>query len=278
LSTDTEALSGFSRAVATLVLLFALAGCAEEIAVSPQANAFVVHAVLDAGSDNQYVVLQRTLGNTPTQQGVSGATVQIITPAGKVMTATETRDSIRVVPTSVPANRIAYRLRLSDWGERLLPGADYSLRIRVSGAEEITGTTRIPGDSSKLSVPVNTDTMALDFSSFDLSWPHLSLTTKYQVSVMGQGRQYFAFADSAHSIARDLWVYVPNNFGVNSSIPLFYTGNTYDVVVLALDANYYHYYRPRADLQSEALASGVHGALGVFGSVSRVLVRRVYLQ
>ena len=48
----------------------------------------------------------------------------------------------------------------------------------------------------------------------------------------------------------------------------------YDVVVIAVDENYYRFLKPNADVFTESATARLQGAVGVFGSVARVSERR----
>lgn len=244
------------------VILAALAGaaCVEQNPVSPNANAVVVHAVLDASANNQYVVVQTTDGRIISQKAVGGASVTILTPDGRSLAADEVRDSTFIPRTSdEPPIATYYRISLDRFGVALLSGSTYRLHITLPDGREVTGATTIPAFTPRavLGLP---QTLARSTESLTLAWPRVVGASAYDVTVSSSKTTYEVFSDTS--------IVLPGTTRTPNGTLAFNPGLTHQVVVSAVDANYYDYYRRSSDILTGA-GPIIHltGAVGVFGSI-----------
>lgn len=249
----------FRRFLAVSVIASAW-GCVDQNPVAPDAHAIVVHAVLDASAHDQIVIVQTTDGRLPTQRVVSGAAVVILTPDGRVLTADEVVDSLYGVGAgNPPPIKSYYRISLDKYGVALVPGSTYRLRITLPDGRAVTGSTTIPSvmASANLNVPASLSSA----DSLPLAWPRVAGASAYDVSVSLHGSLVFeAFTDTS--------IVLSTRTQTSNGGRAFYAGNTHEIVVSAVDANFYDYYRRSSDLfTGSGPISRLDGAVGVFGSI-----------
>jgi Domain of unknown function (DUF4249) len=240
-------------------LVASAASCVDQTPVSPNANAVVVHAVLDASARNQYVIVQTTDGRIISQKAVSGAAVVIMTPDGLALTADEIHDSTfypRI--SSEPPVASYYRISLDKYGIALLSGSTYRLHITLPDGREVTGSTTIPG-----STPHAILNLPPSFSrgeSLSLAWSRVADASAYEVSISSSRTSYDAFADTS--------IVLPWTTESTNGSSAFAPGLAHQIVVSAVDVNYYDYYRRTSDFFTGAgPITHLTGAVGVFGSI-----------
>jgi hypothetical protein len=139
-----------------------------------------------------------------------------------------------------------YRVTLSKFHEQLTPGGTYHLHVRLKTGEEVTGTTTIPNAQPVL--------------------PPIAILPFNEVTA----GVYALFADTS--------VVLPGTMRSFNGTAVFANGLNHTVVVSAVDANYYQYYRTTSDPFSGATVQGnLWGAEGVFGSLVIVAVRAFHV-
>jgi hypothetical protein len=241
-----------------------------EITIPQTAPALVVHAVLNPTVLTQVVLVERTLtGALPVHDSifnpsdpirsdggipVSGASVAIVDSAGRQLSAIEDSTDNENRGTGV------YRINLTS---PLEPGGRYSLRIETTEGEVVTGETRVP-------LPVTTSTGALtrifnrDHDTLTIQWNAAPHTRAYAVRIESPFGPYFLFSDSTRlRIVGD----ARNPFAGNLE-HLFIPGFRQDVLVAAVDSNFYDYYRTNNDpFTGSGIISRLTGGLGLFGSL-----------
>jgi Domain of unknown function (DUF4249) len=247
-----------------------LAACVEDTAVTPTAHALLVHAVLDAGARDQWVIVQATDGSFAGQIAVAGATVIMTLPNGATVVAAEERDgNVAEGMQQQPVVSPVYHFALDRLGIALVPGRTYQLRVVVPDGRAVTGRTTIP---NAIPVSVGRDTTAFD-------WRHDTLTADL-ARVPGAARYEtniaFASGGSLSSVFSDTAVSIPGTLSVFSLVANSGAGASARVVISAVDSAYYAYYRRSADpLTGIGTDGNLTGALGVFGAV--VAVKRFAL-
>jgi hypothetical protein len=148
------------------------------------------------------------------------------------------------------------------------PGGTYTLRIQTPAAEEVTGSTTMPGP-----VAITLDTTRIFFRRRDtlrLSWPHVPGAASYEVIIRMPFGEYRTFADTSFEMA-----------GTALSIAgdeIFSAGQDAEVLVSAVDANYYDYYRSQSDPFAGAAPSHLSGAVGVFGSIAPIYATQLRIR
>lgn len=255
-------------ALGAAALLF---GCKfNEITIPQTVPTVVVHAVLNPTLLTQVVLVERSLtGAVPvhdsifdpsdpiTSDGgipVSRALVSLTDSTGATIVGLEDEADGGTRGTGV------YRLNLS---APLQPGARYRLRIETPQGDTVTGETRLP-------LPVTTSTGALtrafnrDHDTLDIQWSSAPLSRAYAVRVESPFGPYFLFTDST----RLRLVGSARNIFANNLEHLFIPGFRQDVVIAAVDSNFYDYYRTNNDpFTGSGIISRLNGGLGLFGSL-----------
>jgi hypothetical protein len=233
----------------------------------------LVHAVLDAGSAEQYVSVKRTTGFGTTDE-VTNASVAIVDPQGVVHSFSGRRTDNSTVQRFEPV----YIIPLA--GSTLQPGGTYTLRVTIGGEVVATGTTTLPA-----AVPSPPDTIA-QFNLTDtlrFAWPRVAGARSYELMVQSwiipinstqeyPGNTYRSFVDTSVVLAG-----TARNFDMG---PILVPGypvkkSMAEIAVVAVDDNYYTYYHVTTDPFAGAPPSRLTGAIGVFASVVPVARLRI---
>jgi uncharacterized protein DUF4249 len=263
--------------LAIFVLAAAATACAETTSLSPDANTLIVHAVLDPGVQHQIIVVQMTTGALDQQRQVTGAVVTIATPDGRTLTAVERRDTAAVTGF-VPFPTVTTIYDLDVGGAGLIPGGMYQLRVVVPDGRTVTGRTTIPNAvPSTTALPTQTIDRTRDTVS--IQWPRVAGARSYQVFVHSRVSTYTVFGDTSVALpgtaestngnsARCKAVSIPATIACSFA---FVSGLTHQLAVIAVDENYFDYYRSTSDFSSvTGLVMHLDGGIGVFGSVVTV--------
>lgn len=259
------------RGLLALAALVGVWSCVDQTPVSPNAQAIVVHAVLDASAHTQYVLVQTTDGSVLTQKDVSDATVQVLTPDGRALVGDYVVDTTYAVGAgTAPAVNSYYQVSLDKYGIALQPGSTYRLRIALADGRVVTGSTTIPAAPPTVSLNMPASLSSND--SLALAWPRVAGAVAYDVSVSLDGVLTFdAFADTSIVLSTKTRT-------LNGGIVL-YSGSTHQIVVSAVDVNYYDYYRRSSDFfTGSGPISHLDGAVGVFGSMVPIASGTVTVQ
>ena len=222
----------------------------------------VIHAVLDAAASRHSVRVQEIDGSFGHRLvDLGGALVTITTPSGEVIVA----DQVSGLPGEPEIGYSAFIVPL-------VPGGTYTLNVTTPIGQEASGTTTVPmfqhygGPESVPFFRRATDTLRL-------LWRSVPLARRYEVTVESTFRTgvntffvqtYRTFADTSITIA--------GSARTADNDPVFVPGSG-QVLVTAVDDNYYTYYHLNVDPFAGAPPSRLTGALGVFGSVAPILSR-----
>jgi hypothetical protein len=250
----------FSRARHRTALLLGFAGaCVEQTPLAPGPAVITVHAVLNPAERVQHVVVARKPeGGTGYDQPVSGATVSLVTPDGATLAATEvsTPPSDFYFPaTPSPHYDIATN--------SVTVGRPYRLRIVLPTGEVIEGATAAPAAAPATSVSERR--LDRDADTLRLAWPRVPGARAYEVRVFLQRDSLFSY--DGYITYTDTSIVLPGTATMRGR-PIFAEGLPYDLVVTAIDANYYMYYGFDSDQYTgTALPTSLQGAVGVFGAV-----------
>jgi hypothetical protein len=260
--------SRIAAAHAAVVVSALCLACVQNTPLESAASTLVVHAVLNPSVRDQFVVVQRTVDGAPSAAAVPGATVTLTAPDGRVFTATELHDTTvaRSTPGG-PALKLVYRVSLDQYHASLVPGATYALRVGLPTGEEVIGTTTIPNTVATTEVPTP---QAFDpgRDTLRLSWVRSTAVSVYEARVQSGVNVYATFADS--NIA------LPGTLRTLDGKAVFASGLMHDVIVSAVDPNYYAYYRTNSDpFTGTPVVGNLTGAVGVFGSMVEVVVRKL---
>jgi len=238
----------------------------------PGVPTVVIHAVLDAGARDQYVVVQTTTGSLNQQKEVAGAEVVITTPDGRALRADEIRDTLvyTTMRFITPQVGVVYRVSLDKYGVSLVGGGTYSLHVQLPDGREVAGHTTIP--PAPQSPPINSSiTFDRSRDTLRLAWPASAGTRVYEVFVSSSRSVFTTFADT--SIA------LPGTAQTSAGSFAFIPGATSQLVVSAVDDNYYDYYRRGSDpFSGGGIETHLVGGIGLFGSIVPVARRTLIVR
>ena len=250
----------------------ALASCELATVTVPRTEAgIVVHAVLNTSAANQVVLVERTLvgaANIPDTSfdlsdpivsaggiPISGAAVDIIDSLGRATRAVEDRT---VLTTGKGAG--VYRVPIA--GSTLVLGARYQLRVLTTAGEKVTAFTRIPRAEVR-AVGGLSRTINRDHDVVTVQWNTTPNARTYAVRIETPYGPFFLFTDSTHvRLTGEL-----RNLFANDFQRVFQPGFRQDIVVAAVDSNFYDYYRTNNDpFTGSGIINRVTGGIGMFGS------------
>lgn len=261
-----------SPRLAILAILCLAACTVPEDPLPPSERRLIVHAVLDPASRVQMIELSATHGRNSLLDDIEGATVVVMTPDGTPLVARrdETRESEYGHSYTPPI----WRLDLVAHGIDLIPGGTYQLRVETRVGDVVTGTTTIP-QASPASMVKSTDFFLRERDTLRLSWPAVSGARTYDALIYASYQ--FSATESFKSLTYQRFaetsLTVPGTARSLDSDIVFSQNTNAIVVVLAVDVNYYEYYRLHGDPFIGAPPSRLSGGLGVFGSVVPILIR-----
>lgn len=245
-----------------LVAAMLLAGCVNLEAPAPsQTTRLVVHGVLDPQAGDQTVLVYRARTGLPKaveahgvsdDEPVADAQVWLTTPDGATWSAGRFLDEAGDCCLSG-----IYVFPQASVGAAVRAGGTFTLRIRTTEGEEVTGMTTMPGPAM-----LSIKTSPVFFRQRDtlrLNWPRVPGAASYEVVIGMRFGEYRTFADTSFEMAGTALTIAGDE--------IFSLGNDAPVVVSAVDANYYDYYRSQSDPFAGAAPSHLSGAVGVFGSI-----------
>ncbi|MFL5583099.1 MAG: hypothetical protein ACJ8AO_22245 [Gemmatimonadaceae bacterium] len=267
-----------------LALLAALAAgaCEYDRTVIDQGQPrLAVHAVLNPGGANQYVLVEQVLtgrvnlfrsGFDPLDPIVSGGG-DPVAGARVVLYGPEEGDSSVAVEElgNLPLGRGAgvYRM-LSPGipcgldGDQCLyvrPGGRYRLRVTTSQGE-VTGTTTVP-DVQPLRVHPQPQQFDRESDSVTLVWAGVPTARRYALRIETPRGPFTAFlSDTSYRLAGLL------RNPLEPTLPsVFMPGFVQSATVAAVDSNYYDYFRSSNNpFTGTGLINRLEGGIGVFGS------------
>jgi hypothetical protein len=268
-----------------VVTMCVAAACTfDEKAIAVQPPQVVVHAVLDPGTQEQEVLVERTLSGTvdirksqrfdaedPINTGdgipVSGATVTITGPDG---TLTGFEAPVNGRPSTYSSGRylVVFGAGAAFASPPLKRGVRYQLRVSTPDGAVVTGSTVVPDISpvggSRLE-PFNRDR-----DSVRLSWRSVAGARSYLVRAETPFGAFLLFTDSTHvTLEGDL-----RNYFASSLQRVFIPGFRQRVSVAAVDSNFFDYYRSRNDpFTGSGIISSLEGGIGLFGAAVNISSR-----
>lgn len=252
-----------TRCFAALVIMLSVACMNLDDPTAAARPQLVVHAILDASGALQTILVYRARTGTDSisvtggigdDEPINGASVTVTAPDGTNMIATQ-RDSLFSLGPG------EYGFMPSRYAVDMLHGGTFTLHVRTSSGEEVSGTTTVPVAPAterfccfaEASFHHLTDTLRL-------SWPPVQGARSYEVIVKtAQQRDYRVFTDTA--------IAIPGTALMLAGDMVFPPGARATVSVSAVDANYYEYYRAQSDPFAGAPPTPLTGAVGVFGSI-----------
>ena len=273
--------------LATIALCIVSACTFDEHAVAVQPPQVVVHAVLDPGTQEQQVLVERSLSGTvdivesqrfdaedPINTGggipIGGAEVTISGPDG---TLTGQQTSVVNRPPSYATGRYVVLFGLGGTFPTppLRRGARYRLRVRTPDGGEVTGTTVVP-DISPANTGTRVDVFNRDRDSVRIVWRSVAGARSYLLRVESPFGAFLQFIDSTNvTLKGDL-----RNYFASSLQRVFIPGFRQRVTVAAVDSNFFDYYRTRNDpFTGSGLINNLSGGIGLFGAAVNIGARTV---
>jgi hypothetical protein len=268
------------------MLAASIVSCDFEDPVAPGRKVVIVHAVLDLGALSQAVLVQYSDG-AGRDVTISGAQVTITTPEGIQMSGTPdtvTRGHYVNGYLTPFLDTVGYRISPSAYGVTLVPGGTYSLHVHTLAGEDVTGTTTVP-----LASPVTIDAIETVFiqrsDTLTLPWTAISGAASYEIrtsmpttksgSSCAQTGDYTYTCFNPYSAFTSHPISLPGTLQNDEGNDVFLRGLHISVMVCAVDANYYEYYRVLSDPFRGAAPSHLVGGMGVFGSLVPIAGRRL---
>jgi hypothetical protein len=270
------------RRLGTVAMLVVAACTFDAKSVAVQPPQVVVHAVLDPGTQEQQVLVERTLSGTvdirddlrfdaedPINSGggipISGAEVTITGPDG----------TVKGVETLVPGRPSTYAS-----GRYVVPlgsgpafgvpplrrGAQYQLRVRTPDGTVITGAAIVP-DAQPVIVGTRLDLFNRDRDSLRLTWRSVRGARSYLLRTETPFGAFLLFTDSTHiTLKGDL-----RNYFASSLERVFIPGFRQRVTIAAVDSNFFDYYRSRNDpFTGSGIINRLQGGIGLFGAAVNI--------
>jgi hypothetical protein len=253
-----------SRCAALAALVVASACELEKVAVPESTPGVVVHAVLNPAAGVQLVYLERTLtGAQATGSGTFDPGNPIASAGGVPIenAAVEISDSSGVTAIGVEENPGVYVVLLS--GPTLILGTRYKLHVHTQEGEDVTAFTRIPLPEVS-STGGLTRTLNRDHDTLNISWDKAPKARAYAMRVESPFSPFFLFTDSLHvRLTGDL-----RNLFAGDLQHVLVPGFHQDLLVAAVDSNFFDYYRTNNDpFTGAGIISRINGGLGLFGSL-----------
>ena len=260
---------------AALLALVAVSACELGTVAVPQSTPkVVVHAVLNPSATEQIVFLEQTLSGAPGTPGdhhtfnpndpietaggvpIINALVEILDSSGVAVKGSETP----VTGATVNGPGV-YHVPIP--GHALLLGARYKLHVHTLDGDDVTAFTRIPLPEVT-STGGLTRTLNRDHDTLNIVWDKAPKTRAYAMRIENPFSPFFLFTDSLHvRITGDL----RNLFAENIQHVLI-PGFHQDLLVAAVDSNFFDYYRTNNDpFTGAGIISRINGGLGLFGSL-----------
>jgi hypothetical protein len=276
--------AGLAR-LGTFALCVTVACTFDEHAVAVQPPQVVVHAVLDPGTLEQQVLVERSLSGTvtivesqrfdaedPINSGggipIGGAQVTISGPDG---TLTGVEQPVAGRPDSYSSGRYVVTFGLGSSPMPLRRGGRYQLRVRTPDGGEVTGTTVVP-DISPVGAGTRVDAFNRDRDSVRIAWRNVAGARSYLLRVESPFGAFLQFIDSTNvTLKGDL-----RNYFASSLQRVFIPGFRQRVSVAAVDSNFFDYYRTRNDpFTGSGIINNLSGGIGLFGAAVNIGSRTV---
>jgi hypothetical protein len=260
---------------AALVALVAVSACELGTVAVPQSTPkVVVHAVLNPSATEQIVFLEQTLSGAPGTPGdhhtfnpndpietaggvpIINALVEIVDSSGVAVKGSETP----VTGATVNGPGV-YHVPIP--GHALLLGARYKLHVHTLDGDDVTAFTRIPLPEVT-STGGLTRTLNRDHDTLNIVWDKVPKARAYAMRIENPFSPFFLFTDSLHvRLTGDL-----RNLFAEKLQHVLVPGFHQDLLVAAVDSNFFDYYRTNNDpFTGAGIISRINGGLGLFGSL-----------
>ncbi len=264
-----------ARRIVAMFAIAALGASCEfgKVTVPKTEATIVVHAVLNTSATNQVVLLERSLNGAVTIPDtvfdpadpivsaggvpITGANIEISDSSGRVSHGIEDR----VGTGSASRGTGVYRVPIS--GSTLVSGMRYQLHVFTPEGDEATAFARVPRADVR-STGALTRTFNRDHDALNVEWTRATSTRTYAVRVESPFGPFFLFTDSTRiHLDGDL-----RNLFAGDLQHVFIPGFRQDVLVAAVDSNFYDYYRTNNDpFTGSGIINRITGGIGLFGAI-----------
>jgi hypothetical protein len=278
-----------SRGTRWLCLTLALGACEFGQTTVPKGDdRLVVHSVLNPSTSDQQIIVERTLtGRVDIFEGrefdpldpvvtaggvpVTGADVRIFGPNGTAARAQEMLGGTQQNPHPTGVYIIRNSLSGALDAIRILPGRTYRLEVRDQEGRLVKGTTTIP-QPALASVLFTLQPFNRDRDTLHLQWPAAGGAKQYSLRLETPLGPFFIFTpETSFDLAGSLRNYLSEELG-----RAFVPGFDQDLIIGAVDANYFDYYRSGNDpFTGSGLITHLEGGLGFFGAYVPIMRNQI---
>ena len=264
------------------VLAILLSACElTEVTIAEGDPRVIVQAVLSAGADEQFVIVERSLtGEVP-----ANWTADAVPPGeprlpitGATVTLVHEGPSSCAVPTDTLTQREAGSgVYVTSTFCALEPQDRVRLTVVTPDGDVVTGTTTVPGARS-VSVRLATDSASAVGQVLELDRQRDTIRVGIDAILARAMQLEVRWRDDPDEVAvflvsDSLGLALPgdlfNPFEGDSGKPVFEVGVEYSLTVAVTDTNYYDFVRSRSDpFTGRGFLNHLEGGIGVFGSVA----------
>ena len=264
------------------VLTILLSACElTEVTVAEGDPRVIVQAVLSAGADEQFVVVERSLtGEVP-----ANWTADAVPPGeprlpirGATVTLVHEGPSSCAAPTDTLTPREAGSgVYVTSTFCALEPQDRVRLTVATPDGDVVTGTTTVPGARS-VSVRLATDSATAAGQVLTLDRQRDTIRIGVDAILARAMQLEVRWRDDPDEVAvflvsDSLGLALPgdlfNPFEGDAGKPVFEVGVEYSLTVAVTDTNYYDFVRSRSDpFTGRGFLNHLEGGIGVFGSVA----------
>jgi len=264
------------------VLAILLSACElTEVTIAEGDPRVIVQAVLSAGADEQFVIVERSLtGEVP-----ANWTADAVPPGeprlpitGATVTLVHEGPSSCAVPTDTLTQREAGSgVYVTSTFCALEPQDRVRLTVVTPDGDVVTGTTTVPGARS-VSVRLATDSASAVGQVLELDRERDTIRVGVDAILARAMQLEVRWRDDPDEVAvflvsDSLGLALPgdlfNPFEGDSGKPVFEVGVEYSLTVAVTDTNYYDFVRSRSDpFTGRGFLNHLEGGIGVFGSVA----------
>ncbi|MEO8622279.1 MAG: DUF4249 family protein [bacterium] len=267
------------RALLTALCLLGITACEfDEKAIAVAPSQVVVHSVLDAGTNQQEVLVERTLSGSLTINNSVRYDVNDPINTGGGVPVTKALVAITGPDGIATGFEVQYAGKTASYGAgryivplRARPGARYSLSVRAGDGTVVTGSTIVPNIASVQLVP-GTPLVPFnrDRDTLALAWNPVPLARSYGFRTESPFGAFMLFTDTTRlKLSGDI-----RNVFASDFQRLFIPGFQQTYTVFAVDTNYFDYYRSRNDpFTGSGIINRLTGGIGLFGATTTIASR-----
>ena len=264
------------------VLAILLSACElTEVTIAEGDPRVIVQAVLSAGADEQFVIVERSLtGEVPanwTADAVPPGEPRIPITGATVTLVHEGPSSCAAATDTLTPREAGSGVYVTSTFCALEPQDRVRLTVVTPDGDVVTGTTTVPGARS-VSVRLATDSASAVGQVLELDRERDTIRVGVDAILARAMQLEVRWRDDPDEVAvflvsDSLGLALPgdlfNPFEGDSGKPVFEVGVEYSLTVAVTDTNYYDFVRSRSDpFTGRGFLNHLEGGIGVFGSVA----------